>query len=110
MDSNKIIKVEDRTKVRAVHFTHPGLMAPDAAEHIISEYEAMLKAENELYEARNKVHELESAYKAIKKLFDDKRNMFTLEFETYDKQTAGEECHLTLHNMGNDLIGRKTSV
>ena len=47
--------VEDRTKIKAVHFKYPELMNESAREEIKNEYYNLLETEDKLFEAREKV-------------------------------------------------------
>ena len=47
--------VEDRTKVKAVHFKYPEMMNESAQEDIKNDYNELLSLEEELYNAREVV-------------------------------------------------------
>ena len=64
--------VEDRSKVKAVHFKYPEMMNENAQEEIKNDYNELLSLEEELYNAREVVRELEKKLAEKKKKFDEK--------------------------------------
>lgn len=97
--------VEDRTKVKAVHFKYPEMMNESAQEDIKNDYNELLSLEEELYNAREVVRELEKKLTEKKKKFDEKTLLCTLEFETSEKEIVNYESYVLLKGMGNDTLG-----
>lgn len=97
--------VEDRSKVKAVHFKYPEMMNENAQEEIKNDYNELLSLEEELYNAREAVRELEKKLTEKKKKFDEKTLLCTLEFETSEKDIVNYESHVLLKGMGNDTLG-----
>ena len=97
--------VEDRTKVKAVHFKYPEMMNESAQEEIKNDYNELLSLEEGLYNAREVVRELEKKLTEKKKKFDEKTLLCTLEFETSEKEIVNYESYVLFKNMGNDTLG-----
>lgn len=96
--------VEDRSKVKAVHFKYPEMMNENAQEEIKNDYNELLSLEEELYSAREVVRELEK-----KKKFEEKTLLCTLEFETSEKDIVNYESYALFKGMGNDTLGHYNS-
>lgn len=101
--------VEDRTKVKVVHFKYPEMMNENAQEEIKNDYNELLSLEEELYNAREVVRELEKKLTEKKKKFDEKTLLCTLEFETSEKDIVNYESHVLFKGMGNDTLGHYNS-
>lgn len=101
--------VEDRTKVREVHFKYPEMMNEGAQEEIKNDYNELLSLEEELYNAREVVRELEKKLTEKKKKFDEKTLLCTLEFETSEKEVVNYESYVLFKGMGNDTLGHYSS-
>lgn len=101
--------VEDRTKVKAVHFKYPEMMNEGAQEEIKNDYNELLSLEEELYDAREVVRELEKKLTEKKKKFDEKTSLCTLEFETSEKDIVNYESYVLFNGMGNDTLGHYNS-
>lgn len=97
--------VDDRTKVKAVHFKYPEMMNESAQEDIKNDYNELLSLEEELYNAREVVRKLEKKLTEKKKKFEEKTLLCTLEFETSEKEIVNYESYILLKNMGNDTLG-----
>lgn len=97
--------VEDRTKVKAVHFKYPEMMNESAQEEIKNDYNELLSLEEELYNAREVVRKLEKKLTEKKKRFEEKTLLCTLEFETSEKEIVNYESYVLFKNMGNDTLG-----
>lgn len=97
--------VEDRTKVKAVHFKYPEMMNESAQEDIKNDYNELLSLEEELYNAREVVRKLEKKLTEKKKKFEEKTLLCTLEFETSEKEIVNYESYVLFKNMGNDTLG-----
>lgn len=41
-----IVQVEDRSKIKKVHFKHPYLFGPDAEQHVINMYKDILETDD----------------------------------------------------------------
>ena len=101
--------VEDRTKVKEVHFKYPEMMNEGAQEEIKNDYNELLSLEEELYNAREVVRELEKRLTEKKKKFDEKTLLCTLEFETSEKEVVNYESYVLFKGMGNDTLGHYSS-
>ena len=101
--------VEDRTKVKAVHFKYPEMMNEGAQEEIKNDYSELLSLEEELYNAREIVRELEKKLTEKKKRFDERTSLCTLEFETSEKDIVNYESYVLFKGMGNDTLGHYNS-
>lgn len=101
--------VEDRTKVKAVHFKYPEMMNESAQEEIKNDYNELLSLEEELYNAREVVRELEKKLTEKKKKFEEKTLLCTLEFETSEKDIVNYESYALFKGMGNDTLGHYNS-
>ena len=101
--------VEDRTKVKEVHFKYPEMMNEGAQEEIKNDYNELLSLEEELYNAREVVRELEKRLTERKKKFDEKTLLCTLEFETSEKEVVNYESYVLFKSMGNDTLGHYSS-
>lgn len=101
--------VEDRTKVKAVHFKYPEMMNESAQEDIKNDYNELLSLEEELYNAREVVRKLEKKLTEKKKKFEEKTLLCTLEFETSEKEIVNYESYVLFKNMGNDTLGHYSS-
>lgn len=97
--------VEDRTKVKAVHFKYPEMMNENAQEDIKNDYNELLSLEEELYNVREVVRKLEKKLTEKKKKFEEKTLLCTLEFETSEKEIVNYESYVLFKNMGNDTLG-----
>lgn len=97
--------VEDRTKVKAVHFKYPEMMNESAQEDIKNDYNELFSLEEELYNAREVVRKLEKKLIEKKKKFEEKTLLCTLEFETSEKEIVNYESYVLFKNMGNDTLG-----
>ena len=73
-----IVQVEDRSKIKKVHFKHPYLFGPDAEQHVINMYKDILETDDQLTSARQLVRDLE---KELKEKFTEIEAMCTMEFE-----------------------------
>ena len=101
--------VEDRSKVKAVHFKYPEMMNENAQEEIKNDYNELLSLKEELYNAREAVRELEKKLTEKKKKFDEKTSLCTLEFETSEKDIVNYESYVLFKGMGNDTLGHYNS-
>ena len=101
--------IEDRTKVKAVHFKYPEMMNENAQEEIKNDYNELLSLEEELYNAREVVRELEKKLTEKKKKFEEKTLLCTLEFETSEKDIVNYESYALFKGMGNDTLDHYNS-
>ena len=76
-----IVQVEDRSKIKKVHFKHPYLFGPDAEQHVINMYKDILETDDQLTLARQLVRDLEKELKEKKDKFNEMETMFTIEYE-----------------------------
>lgn len=76
-----IVQVEDRSRIKKVHFKHPYLFGPDAEQHVINMYKDILETDDQLTLARQLVRDLEKELKQKKDKFNEMETMFTIEYE-----------------------------
>lgn len=76
-----IVQVEDRSRIKKVHFKYPHLFKPEAEEDIINMYKDILETDNQLTLARQLVRDLEKELKEKKDKFTEIEAMCTMEFE-----------------------------
>ena len=76
-----IVQVEDRSRIKKVHFKCPHLFKPEAEEDIINMYKDILETDNQLALARQLVRDLEKELKQKKDKFNEMETMFTIEYE-----------------------------
>lgn len=76
-----IVQVEDRSKIKKVHFKHPYLFGPDAEQHVINMYKDILETDDQLTSARQLVRDLEKELKQKRDKFNEMETMFTIEYE-----------------------------
>lgn len=81
-----IVQVEDRSKIKKVHFKHPYLFGPDAEQHVINMYKDILETDDQLTSARQLVRDLEKELKQKKDKFNEMETMFTIEYEQKDTE------------------------
>lgn len=84
-------------------------MNEGAQEEIKNDYNELLSLEEELYNAREVVRELEKKLTEKKKKFDEKTLLCTLEFETSEKEVVNYESYVLFKSMGNDTLGHYNS-
>lgn len=97
METIHKVKVVDRTKIKKVTFKHPELMGKDAVKMVKLEYRSLMDAQEELYEAREKVRKLEKRLDAMQKAWNSKKEMFDIEFESTEKEVKTEKANLLLN-------------
>ena len=97
--------VEDRSKVKAIHFKYPEMMNENAQEEIKNDYNELLSLEEKLYSAREFVREYEKKLAEKKKKFEEKTLLCTLEFETREKEVVNYKSQVLFKGMGNDTLG-----
>ena len=97
METIHKVKVVDRTKIKSVTFKHPELMGKDAEKMVKLEYRALMDAQNELYEARDHVRNLERKFKAMEDSWNAKKDMFDIEFESTEKEVRTEKSNMTIN-------------
>lgn len=91
------VKVVDYAKIKRVTFKHPELMGKDAEKMVRLEYRALMDAQEELYEAREKVRKLEKRLDAMQKAWNSKKDMFDIEFESTEKEVKTEKSNMLLN-------------
>jgi hypothetical protein len=91
------VKVVDRTRIKSVTFKHQELMGKDAEKMVKLEYRALMDAQEELYEAREKVRKLEKRLDAMQKAWNSKKEMFDIEFESTEKEVKTEKSNMLLN-------------
>lgn len=101
METIHKVKVVDQTKIKKVTFKHPELMGKDAEKMVKLEYRALMDMQNELYEARDHVRNLERKFKAMEDAWNSKKEMFDIEFESIEKEVKTQKSYLTING---DLV------
>lgn len=76
-----IVQVEDRSRIKKVHFKYPHLFKPEAEQDIINMYKDILETDDQLTSARQLVRDLEKELKQKKDKFTEIEAMCTMEFE-----------------------------
>ena len=97
METIHKVKVVDRTKIKSVTFKHPELMGKEAEKMVKLEYRALMDAQEELYEAREKVRKLEKRLDAMQKAWNSKKDMFDIEFESTEKEVKTQKSYMTIN-------------
>lgn len=76
-----IVQVEDRSRIKKIHFKYPHLFKPEAEQDIINMYKDILETDDQLTSARQLVRDLEKELKQKKDKFTEIEAMCTMEFE-----------------------------
>lgn len=76
-----IVQVEDRSRIKKIHFKYPHLFKPEAEQDIINMYKDILETDDQLTLARKLVRDLEKELKEKKDKFTEIEAMCTMEFE-----------------------------
>lgn len=76
-----IVQVEDRRKIKKIHFKYPHLFKPEAEQDIINMYKDILETDDQLTSARQLVRDLEKELKQKRDKFNEMEAMFTIEYE-----------------------------
>lgn len=97
METIHKIKVEDKTRIKHIHFKHPELVNNKAIGLIKAEYKALLEAQGELYEAREKVRKLEKKYSKLEQEWKAKQELFDIEYESYEKEVRTQTSYMTIN-------------
>ena len=77
-----IVQVEDRSRIKKIHFKYPHLFKPEAEQDIINMYKDILETDDQLTSARQLVRDLEKELKQKRDKFNEMETMFTIEYET----------------------------
>lgn len=83
-----LVNVEDKRKIKKVHFKYPALFKSDAEHKIKVIYNELLDTEDSLDKARQEVRELEKKLEDRKKDFIALQTMLTIEFETKEVENV----------------------
>ena len=97
MKTTHKIKVEDKTKIKHIHFKFPHLMQTNSEQEIKWEYEKLCAKKNELYSARDRVRELEKECTRLEKEWEAKKSLFDIEFESYEKEVTTTKSYMTIN-------------
>ena len=97
METIHKVRVEDKTKIKHISFKYPELMGKESIGLIKAEYKALLDAREELYEARERVRLLEKKVKKFEEDWNSKKNMFDIEFESYEKDVKTTKSYMTIN-------------
>ena len=81
-----IVQVEDRSRIKKIHFKYPHLFKPEAEEDIVNMYKDILETDNQLTLARQLVRDLEKELKQKKDKFNEMEAMFTIEYEQKERE------------------------
>lgn len=101
METTHKVKVVDKRNIKSIRFKNPELMGKDAETMIKEEYCMLLSTQDELYEARRKVWDLEKQYAKLEQEWRAKQDMFDIEFESYEKEVKTQKSYLTING---DLV------
>lgn len=105
-ERKEIIKYVDRSKITAVKFKFPALMSDNADEMMRKCYQAFLDAQNALYEARNKVRELEREFEKAKEEWNEMQKFAEIEFLTEEKEIVTAKSNsMIFKGYGNYALG-----
>lgn len=105
-EKKEIIRYVDRSQITAVKFKFPALMSDNADEMVRKCYQKFLDAQNALYEARDKVRELEKEFEKAKEEWNEMQKIAKIEFLTQEKETyAPKRTSLTFNGYGNATLG-----
>ena len=97
METTHKIRVEDKTKIKHIHFKFPHLMHTNSEQEIKYEYEALCAKKQELYDARDRVRQLEKEYGRREKEWNSKKDLFDIEFESYEKEVKTTKSYMTIN-------------
>jgi hypothetical protein len=97
METIHKVKVVDKRNIKGIRFKNPELMGKDAERMIKEEYCLLLSAQDELYEARRRVWDLEKQYKKLEQEWRAKQDMFDIEFESTEKEVKTEKSNMTIN-------------
>lgn len=81
-----LVEVEDRRKIKKVHFKSSELFRSEAEQMVIDLYNNIIETEDQLNEARELVRSLEKEVKEKKMKFSCLEGLFDLEFETKEQE------------------------
>ena len=97
METTHTIKVEDKTKIKHIHFKFPHLMHTNSEQEIKWEYETLCVKKAELYSARDRVRQLEKECDRREKEWNDKKALFDIEFESHEKEVTTTKSYMTIN-------------
>lgn len=75
-----IVQVEDRSRIKKIHFKYPHLFKPEAEQDIINMYKDILETDDQLASARQLVRDLEKELKQKRDKFNEMETMFAIEY------------------------------
>ena len=108
METIHKIKVEDKTKIKSINFKFPHLMDTNSEQEIKWEYEKLCTKNAELHSARDRVRELEKEYARLEKQWNDKKDLFDIEFESTEKEVKTIKSYMTINGaVVYDCNGRR---
>ena len=97
MEITHKIKVEDKTRIKNIRFKFPHLMDSRSEQEIKWEYGALCAKENELHSARERVRQLEKEYDRRMKEWNAKKDLFDIEFESYEKEVTTTKSYMVIN-------------
>ena len=97
METTHKIRVEDKTKIKHIHFKFPHLMHTNSEHEIKCEYEALCAKKQELYDVRDRVRQLEKEHERMEKEWNGKKDLFDIEFESYEKEVKTTKSYMTIN-------------
>ena len=104
------LKVEDKSRIENVIFTHPELMSSNASELVKEKYSRMINIDKSLQDKRAEVRSLEEEQKKAREEWETIKKMCTYTHPTIEKEYYNGECNFAIKGHGNDIIGRTTVI
>ena len=106
MESTQVIKKVNLEKIASVKFKFPALMDANAEQMVIDCHASFIMAKNALYDARDKVHELEEVFEAAKKAWTQMQELAEIEYEVEEVEVdAPKRNSLMFKGYGNSILG-----
>ena len=97
MEITHKIKVEEKNKIKQIHFKFPHLMHTNSEQEIKWEYEKLIAKREALYSAREEVRRLEKQVKELEKEWNSKKDLFDIEFESYEKEVTTTKSYMVIN-------------
>ena len=107
MSKINILTITDKSRIKSITCKYPNLFNPSVEEQLKEDYYSLLRIKDNIHFLREKVWDLEKKLEESNKEFQEKYNLFDIEFETYTKEHITNESGLSFGNLGNDLIGKQ---
>ena len=106
MERKEVIRKVNQEKISAVKFKFPALMDANAEQMVIDCHASFILAKNALYDARDKVHELEEVFEVAKKSWAQMQELAEIEYEVEEVEVdAPKRNSLMFKGYGNSILG-----